>query len=143
MHLRALLALVSVVAATMAALGSGSQRARVQYGRRRLRSPILRKPQKHAQIVDHLLEDACLDPALRLLVDCLPRRQVVGHVSPRGAGAHDPPQPVEYLAQVVGALGSVLPDKREVRGDKRPLLVGNVAWVWFSCSHAQMLTFPN
>src|SRR5215203_4828835 len=37
------------VAAPRAALGSGSQRARVQYGRRRLRSPALRKPQQYAQ----------------------------------------------------------------------------------------------
>ena len=88
MHLGALLALVPVVAAPRAALGSGSQRARVQYCRRRLRSPALRKPQKYAQIVDHLLEDTRLPP-LRLLVDRLPRRQVVGHVAPGRPGPHD------------------------------------------------------
>src|SRR5215203_4944473 len=72
MHLGALLALMSVVAAPRAALGSGSQRARVQYCRLRLRSPALRKPQKYAQIVDHLLKDARFYPPLRLLVDGLP-----------------------------------------------------------------------
>ena len=102
-----------------------------------VRRPALRKPQKYAQIVDHLLEDARFEPPLRLLVDRLPRRQVVGHVSPRRAGAYDPPQSVEDLAQVVLALGGVLPHEREVRGDKRPLLVGNVAWVWFSSTPCQ------
>src|SRR5215210_5522900 len=140
MHLGALLALVPVVTAPRAALGGGSQRARVQYRRLRLRSPALRKPQEYAQIVDHLLEHARFYPPLRLLVDSLPRRQVVGHVSPGGAGAYDPPQPVEDLAQIVFALGCVLPHEREVRSQEGPLFVGNVAWVWFSSIHAKMLS---
>src|SRR5215217_3360893 len=72
----------------------------------RLRSPLLRKPQKYAQIVDHLLEHSCLEPSLRLLVEGFPRRQVVRHVSPRRAGAYDPPQPVQDLAKIVLALGA-------------------------------------
>src|SRR5215212_11813389 len=104
----------------MPALRGGSQSARVKYGRRRVRRPALRKPQKHTQIVDHLLEDARFYPPLRLLVDRLPRRQVVGHVSPRGAGAYDPPQSVEDLAQIVLALGCVFPNEREVRSKERP-----------------------
>src|SRR5215217_7517656 len=106
MHLRALLVFVSVVATPRAALGGRPQRARVHYGRRRLRSPLLRKPQKYAQIVDHLLEHSRLEPSLRLLVDGFPRRQVVGHVSPRRAGAYDPPQPVQDLAKFILALGA-------------------------------------
>src|SRR5215210_4824577 len=123
MHLGALLALVPVVTAPRAALGGGSQRARVQYRRLRLRSPALRKPQEYAQVVDHLLEDARFYPPLRLLVDRLPRRQVVGHVAPGRPGPHDPPQPVEDLAQVVLALRGVLPNEREVGSDKLPLFV--------------------
>src|SRR5215212_10104300 len=142
MHLRSLLALVPpVVAAPMAALRGGSQRARVEYGRRRIGRAALRKPQEHAQIVDHLLEHSRPYPPLRLLVDRLPPQQVVGHVSPRAAGAHDPPQPVEDLAQIVLALGRVLPNEREIRSHERPLLIGNIAWVWFSRIHAQMLPF--
>src|SRR5215213_10527573 len=142
MHLRALLALVPVVAAPMAAFRGRSQRARVQYGRRRIGRPALRKPQEYAQIVDHLLEHSRFEPSGRLLVDCLPRWQVVGHVSPRGSGPHHPSQAVQHLAQVVVALGHVLPNKREVLSDKLPLLVRNVAWVWFSSSHAEMLSSP-
>src|ERR687889_1503493 len=123
MHLGALLVLVPVVTAPRAALGSGSQRARVQYCRRRLWSPALRKPQKYAQIVNHLLEDARFEPPLRLLVDRLPRRQVVGHVAPRRAGAYDPPQSVEDLAQIVLALRGVLSNECQVGGNKCPLFV--------------------
>src|SRR5829696_3822604 len=72
MHLRALLALVPVVAAPMDALRGRSQRARVEYGRRRIGRLALRKPQKYAQIGDHLLEHTRFEPSLRLLVDRLP-----------------------------------------------------------------------
>src|SRR5215216_5631678 len=139
-HLGALLVLVSVVAAPRAALRSRPQRARVHYGRLRLRRPLLRKPQKYAQIVDHLLEHSRLEPSLRLLVDGFPRRQVVGHVSPRRAGAYDPPQPVQDLAKFILALGGVLSDEREVWGHERPLFVRNVTGVWFSSSHDRMLS---
>src|SRR5215216_3202054 len=64
MHLGPLLVLVSVVAAPRAALGSGPQRARVEDRRLRLRSPLLRKAQKYAQIVDHLFEHSRLEPSL-------------------------------------------------------------------------------
>jgi hypothetical protein len=64
----------------------------------------------------------------------------VGHVSPRRAGAYDPPQPVEDLAQIVLALRGVLSDEREVRSDEVPLFVRNVTGVWFSSSHDQMLS---
>ena len=73
--------------------------------------------------MDHLLEDTRFEPPLRLLVDRLPRRQVVGHVAPRGAGPHDPPQPVEDLAQFVLALRGVLSDECQVGGNKCPLFV--------------------
>src|SRR5215212_4473771 len=137
MHLRAFLALVPVVAAPMAALRGRSQRARVQYSSRRIGRPALRKWQDYAQIVDHLLEHSRFEPSLRLLVDRLPWWQVVGHVSPRGAGSDHPPEPIQHLAQVVSALGRVLPNEREVGSDEPPLLVGNVAWLRFSRSHTQ------
>src|SRR5215203_466579 len=139
MYLRALLALVSVVAAPRAALGGRPKLAREHYGRRGLGRPFFRKAQKYAQILDHLLEHSRFYPPLRLLVDRLPGGQVVGHVSPRRAGAYNPPQPVEDLAQVVVSLGSIFSDEREVRGEEVPLFVGNVTGVWFSSSHEQML----
>ena len=76
-YLRAFLALGSVVPATAAAFWSRPEGARVEYRSRRLGRPASRESQKYAQIVDHLLEDARFEPPLRLLVDSLPRRQVV------------------------------------------------------------------
>jgi hypothetical protein len=58
------------------------------------------------------------------------------------AGAHDPPQSIEHLAQVVVALWGVFSNERQVGCDKGPLFVGNVAWVWFSSCHAKMLPLP-
>jgi hypothetical protein len=42
----------------------------------------------------------------------------------------------------VVALWGVFSNERQVRGNKRPLFVGNVTWVWFSSSHAKMLPLP-
>src|SRR3712207_3118710 len=108
-YLRTLFALRPVVAAPRAALRRGLQGAGVQYGRRRIGRSALRKSQEeYAQkIVDHLLEYASLEPPPRLLIDGFPRRQVVRHIAPGRAGAHDPPQSIEHLAQVVVALWSV------------------------------------
>ena len=98
---------------------------------------------KIAQIVGHLLEDPGGEPPLRLLIDGRPGRQVVGHVAPLGACPHDPPKPVENLAQLVAALRGILADERQVGGDEGPLFVGNVAWVWFSVLHTNMLPLPS
>src|SRR3712207_5116053 len=143
-YLRTLLALRPVVAAPRAALRRGLQGAGVQYGRRRIGRSALRKSQEeYAQkIVDHLLEYASLQPPPRLLIDGFPRRQVVRHIAPGRAGAHDPPQSIEHLAQVVVALWSVFSNERQLRVNKRPLFVGNVAWAWFSSRHARMLPRP-
>lgn len=141
-HLRALLALVPVPAAPSPALRGGPERAGVEDGRRGLRRSAPRNPQEYAQIVDHLLEDARLEPPPRLLVDGLPRRQVVGH-APWRASSHHPPETIEHFAQIVVSLEGVLPDEREVWGDKRPLFVGNVARVRFSSSHTKMVPFPS
>src|SRR3712207_1640026 len=131
-YLRTLLARRPVIAAPRAALRRGLQGAGVQYGCRRIGRSALRKPQEYAQIVDHLLEYASLQPPPRLLIDGFPWRQVVWHIAPGRAGAHDPPQSIERLAPVVVALWSVFSNERQVRGNKRPLFVGSVAWGWFS-----------
>ena len=78
---------------------------------------------KSAQIVDHFLEYSRLYPPLRLLVDGRPRRKVVGHVAPRRACSHYPPQSVEDLAQVVLALGCILSHESQVRSHEVPFFV--------------------
>ena len=93
--------------------------------------------------MDHRLEGPGGYPPLGLLADGLPRREVVVRQHPpRRRGPHDPAQRVEDPARVVGALGGVLADERQVRGDEGPLLVGNVGGVRLSVRHAGMLPLP-
>src|SRR5215217_764636 len=91
------------------------------------------------QVVNHRLEDSGVDPALGLLVDGLPRREVVWHHAPRGSGSHYPAQGIEDLAQVVDALRGVFAEQREVGGDERPLFVAHVGRVRLSVRHGGML----
>ena len=56
------------------------------------------------QIAGPLPEAPGRQPALGLLVDRVPRRQVVGHPAPRRTRLHDVAQPVEHRAQTVLAL---------------------------------------
>jgi len=98
--------LVSVIAAPRSAFRSGAQSARVKYGRLRFGGPAFRKAQEYAQIVDHRFEYARRESPPRLLVCGFPRRKIVWHIAPSRAGAHDPPQSVEHLAQDRGFVGA-------------------------------------
>jgi hypothetical protein len=71
--------------------------------------------------VDDGLEASGAQPAAALLIDRLPRREVLGQVAPLGAGANDPPQGVEDVAEVVDPLAGVLREGAEIRGDELPL----------------------
>jgi hypothetical protein len=51
--------------------------------------------------------------------------------------------PLNTSRRIVVSSGRVLSDERHIRSDKGPLFVGNVAWVWFSSSHAKMLPGPS
>ena len=105
MHLRPLAALVTVVARSCSALRTGLQGATIQDGRsRRLRGTAFDLAHQHAQVVDYRLEDARLEPALGLLIDRVPWRQVVGHEAPLYTCVHDVAQVVEDLAQREHAL---------------------------------------
>lgn len=87
--------------------------------------PALCPPQQGAQVVHHGLEDADRDPA-GLSADRLPGREVGRQHAPACIQADDPPQGVGDFAWVMHALESSGTHQREVRGDKRPLLIGHV-----------------
>jgi hypothetical protein len=138
--LRAFLALRAIVAAPVPALGRRAQRATVQSGPRGTGREAPGKAQERPKIVKHRFEDPGEEPPLGLLVDGLPWGKVVGQHPPRRTGPHDPLQRVEDLAQVVGTLGDILADERQVGGDEGPLLVGDVGRVGLSVlRHALML----
>ncbi len=97
--------------------------------RRGLRLPLRHHPQHRPQVAGHVREAVGGQPALRLLVDGRPRRQVVRHETPRRARLHDVTQPVEHLAQLVVALGRILPQQREIGRHQRPFFIGHVGRV--------------
>jgi hypothetical protein len=82
--------------------------------------------------VDDGFEATGVRPPPGLLVDDVPRRQVVGHHPPLHAGADDEAQPVEDLAQAMLPLGGSLVHQRQIGDDESPLVVGHVAGVRFA-----------
>lgn len=72
MHLETLAPLVSIVASASTAFWTRLQRSAVQNGSPRLWHSVVDLSYQHAQIANHILEYACFQPALRLLVDRIP-----------------------------------------------------------------------
>ena len=121
MHLRALPLLVPIVARPGSAFGCGLHRPGIKDRRRGLRVAPSQLPQQQAQVVHHLFEDPGLEPALGLLVDGVPRRQVVGHKAPLAAAAHDVAQTIEDLPQGVIPLRRRLPSSVSGKGRRTPI----------------------
>lgn len=118
-----------MVARSRAGLRRGLQGAAVQNHRRRLCLASREFAQEHAQILDHGFETSGANPALRLLIDHRPGRQIAGHVAPLAAGAHDEAQAVEHRAKTVLPLLAVLPAQRQVWNHKGPLLVRHITGI--------------
>ena len=132
MQLRALLSLCAVVGCARPTFRRRAQGSAVDDGDGRLRGTSCREAQDNAQILGQRLEAAGAQPSPRLLIDDLPRRQVVGHPTPRRAGLHDIAQAVEHLAQGVHALSALFRQKRRTGRNKRPLLIRNIGRIRFA-----------
>lgn len=112
--------------APSAALRRRAQGPAVDDGGLRLLVPACGETQDDAQVPSQSLDASRTQPSLRLLIDDLPGRKIVRHPTPRRAGLHDIAQAVEHLAQRMDALRALFGQKRQIRRDKRPLLVGNI-----------------
>ena len=88
-----------------------------------------------AEVVDDGLEASRGEPAAGLLVDGLPRGEVLGQVAPGGAAADQPSRGVEDIAQVVDALAGVLGEQAEIGDDELPFGVRDVAGVGLVSDH--------
>jgi hypothetical protein len=128
-HLRALPPLVAVVGGAAAALRGGLQGTAAEDDGGRLGVAPRGEPEDRPEVVDDGLEAAGGEPPAGLLVDRLPRGEVLGEVTPRGATTDRPPRGVEGVAEAVGAPAGVLGEQAEVGDDELPLGVGNVAGV--------------
>ena len=85
--------------------------------------------QQDAQIVHDGLETPGPQPALGLLIDRRPRRQIVRHHAPRRAGAHQPPHRIEHVPQVVRPLRTIEPAQGQIRRHQAPLLVAHITGI--------------
>jgi hypothetical protein len=69
-----------------------------------VRLMVLRQPQNDAQAMHYRLEDAGIQPALCLLIDCFPWGRVIRSHLPRRIRPHKLAQGIEYFSQTVHAL---------------------------------------
>ena len=128
--LRAPAPFVAVVAGPTTALGGRLHRAAIEDGGGWLGLLAGGKAEDGAEVVDDGLEAAGGHPAAALLVDHLPGGEVLGQVAPRRAGADDPPEAIEHIAEVVDALAGVLRKQAEIGDHEGPFGIRNIAGVW-------------
>jgi len=98
-----------IVAGPCPTLRAGLQRPAVEHRRPRLRCPLLKLPQQAAQVMDNRLKDTRPQPALALLIDRGPGRQIMRQHPPLGPRAHQPAQAVADLALRDMPVGAHLP----------------------------------
>ena len=107
-----------------------------------MRSRWAASAQQGTQIFRHVFKTTRAQPALRLLLHGVPRRQIVGHHPPRTTRAHKPPQPVEEFAQGMFALRRVFFHQRQIRRAERPLFVAHITRITLACfRHPQLFTY--
>src|SRR3974390_1554506 len=141
MDLRSFSSFRSVIPRPRPGLGRGLNRTAVEnHGGRVWFSPC-KFPQQRTQIFHQYLETASPNPALGLLVDHGPRRQIVGHHSPVCPGFDQPTQCIEYRPQRVLPLLGVLPAQGQIRRYEGPFLIAYIARIPYSTaiSHALIL----
>ena len=126
MQLGAFFALGPIIAAPGAAFRRGSQRAAVHNDRAGLLGTTQGCAQHGTQIVDEHVKAAGCQPALRLLVDRRPRRQVMGHLTPLRTGFDDIAQAVEDLAQRMLALASIFRQQGQIPCHQGPFFIRDV-----------------
>ncbi len=132
-QLGALLALGTVVSGPRPALRRGAQRTAVEHRSRGLLITPGGQAQHGAKVMRQFLEAAGVQPALRLLVDGSPGRQIGGHPAPGRTRLDDGAQAVEHLTQGVSPLTRLFGQERQVRRYERPFLIGDVGGIRFAC----------
>jgi len=120
-----------IVARTGTALWRRLQSEAVQDCRPWLWDAPFDLPHQHAQVTNHSFEDTGPQPALCLLVDCVPGRQITGHHAPLHSRMHNVAQSVQDLTQRMLTLWSVFLHQNQIRGCEDPLIITHVARLWF------------
>ncbi len=105
------------------------QRARIEDRGTRFRVAPGGEAQQDAQIVGDGLQGVRAEPALGLLIDGRPRREVVWHQSPARSGTGHPAQGIEDVAQVMIALRGIEAHQDEIGGDELPFVIADIGGV--------------
>lgn len=99
---------VPILTGSRTAFGTRLKRATIEDRRSRLRDAAFELTHQHAWIVYHVLEHTGPYPALGLLIDPVPRRQIVGHEAPLYTCAHNVAQTVVRILAWAHLLSSAL-----------------------------------
>jgi len=138
-HLRSFAFLMSIKSGPATAFRSGLQGSAVQNRCARFGLAIQRQVDNCPQIMRHGLKASRLEPALSLLINRAPRRQIVGRHAPRATGPYQPAQTVEEFPQRISSLRGMLVHQCQIRHTKIPFFVADIARITFSfCCHPQL-----
>ncbi len=143
MGLAAFAPFVSIIARALTTLSGGLHRPSITDRGARLRCAPTGDADQHAEVVDHGFKHLRPHPALGLLIDRMPRGQIVGHHAPLGPRAHDPAQAVEHLAQRMLALGRSFRHQHQIGRDKRPFVIRDIRRVWLACWYFHTPSIPS
>jgi len=127
--------LVAIVSSLCSTYPCGLHRLGIHHARAGLRISLEAYSQTLAQSSVHPLPGAVDTPSSEVVVDRLPRRELMRHQAPSTAATHDDVEDgVKELTQSVDTRPSASLWGRQIRLYASPLGVGEVGWV--SLSHA-------
>jgi len=129
---QSLLAFVPVIACTTTTFGGALEGAAIENHGGWEMGPVLEPAQQDLQVMDHGFEYPSGNPALRLLIDRLPGREVNRQHPPGRPDPDDPAQGVVDLAEIVNALRGIGAHKGEIGRHERPLLIGAIGGIRFA-----------
>jgi hypothetical protein len=141
MHFAAFAPLGTIIARMAATLGRRLQHAAIENGGSGLAFAPFDSAQQQAQVLHHRLEGAGRQPALRLLINDVPGRQIMRHHAPSRSRAHHPAQAVIHFSQAILSLSGILGQQRQIRRDESPFVVAHITWVGISRVHATILAW--
>ncbi len=127
MHFAAFFTLMTIVAGPLTTFRTRFQGPTIENRRRGLSFAACGQSQQYTQIMDHSFKYSRRQPPLRLLIDGIPGRQIVGHHPPRGTGSHQPTQAIKDFSQLVLSLGRIFAYQNQIGRGKGPFIIIYIA----------------
>ena len=140
MDLAPFLALIAVICGTRTTFTGRLHCACSENDTARLACFALRSAQDRPSIGADGVKTSGMHPALRLLIDRLPWRKIIGKHSPRCAGADKPTQSVEHHPQIVLTLGRLGRDHGQIGCANGPCVIWDFSGIRSGFSHCNAIT---